>query len=56
MLLEKGASNEANGVTTNFIQYSRVNLRKEGGNYTVQLCDTTQARSDSDFGVKCSTI
>jgi len=22
----------------------------------VQLCDTTQARSDSDFGINCSTV
>jgi hypothetical protein len=47
---------EANEVATNRIQDSRVNLLKEGGNDTVQPCGTTQARSDSDFGVKFSTI
>ena len=31
-----------------------MNLLKEGGNDTVQPCGTTQARSDSDFGVKFS--
>ena len=47
---------KANEVATNRIQDSRVNLLKEGGNDTVQPCGTTQARSDSDFGVKFSTI
>jgi hypothetical protein len=54
MLLEKGFSKkefrrlkkEANQVPTNSIQDWRVNLLKEGGNDTVQPCDTTQARSE----------
>jgi hypothetical protein len=33
-----------------------VNLLREGGNDTVQPCDTTQERSDSDFGAKFSTV
>jgi hypothetical protein len=40
---------EANEVATNPIQDLRVNLLEEGGNDTIQPCDTTQARSDSDF-------
>jgi hypothetical protein len=47
---------EATKVATNPIQYSRTNLLKEGGNDTVQPCDTTQVRSDSDFDVKSATI
>ena len=43
---------EATEVATNPIQDSRANLLEEGGNDTVQPCDTTQVRSDSDFGVK----
>jgi hypothetical protein len=43
---------EATKVTTNPIQDLRANLLEEEGNDTVQPCDTTQARSDSDFGVK----
>jgi hypothetical protein len=42
---------EANEVTTNPIQDLRVNLLEEGGNDTVQPCDMTQARSDSDFNL-----
>jgi myosin heavy subunit len=47
---------EATGVTTNHIQDSRANLLEEGGNDTVQPCDTTQVRSDLDFGVKSATV
>jgi hypothetical protein len=47
---------EANKVATNPIQDSRANLLEEGGNDTVQPCDTNQARSDSDFGVKVYTV
>ena len=47
---------EANEVATNPIQDSRANLLEEGGNDTIQPCDTTQARSYSDFDVKFSTI
>jgi len=47
---------EANTVTTDPIQDLRANLLEEGGNDTVQPCDTNQARSDSDFGVKVSTV
>jgi hypothetical protein len=47
---------EATGVATNPIQDSRANLLKEGGNDTDQPCDTTQVRSDSDFGVKSATV
>ena len=47
---------EANTVTTGPIQDLRANLLEEGGNDTVQPCDTNQARSDSDFGVKVSTV
>jgi hypothetical protein len=47
---------EANTVATDPIQDLRANLLKEGGNDTVQPCDTNQARSDSDFGVKVSTV
>ena len=46
---------EATEVTTNPIQDSRANLHEEGGNDTVQPCDTIQVRLDSDFGVKCTT-
>ena len=42
---------EANEVTTNPIQDLRVNLLEEGGNDTVQPCDMTQARSDSNFNL-----
>lgn len=47
---------EATEVTINAIQDSRANLLEEGGNDTVQPCDTTRARSDSDFGVKSTTV
>jgi hypothetical protein len=47
---------EATEVATNPIQDSRANLLEEGGNDTVKPCDTTQLRSDSDFGVKSATI
>jgi len=47
---------EANKVATNPIQDSRANLLEEGENDTVQPCDTNQARSDSDFGVKVYTV
>jgi hypothetical protein len=47
---------EANKVATDPIQDSRANLLKEGGNDTVQHCDTNQARSYSDFGVKFYTV
>jgi hypothetical protein len=47
---------EVTKVATNPIQDPRVNLLEEGGNDTVQPCDTTQGRSDSDFGVKCATV
>jgi hypothetical protein len=33
-----------------------VNLLEEGGNDTIQPCDTTQARLDLDFGIKVSTV
>jgi hypothetical protein len=41
---------EANKVAANPIQDLRANLLEEGGNDIVQPCDTTQARSDLDFG------
>ena len=47
---------EATEVATNPIQDSRANLLEEGGNDTVQPCDTTQVRLDSDFGVKSATV
>ena len=47
---------EATEVATNPIQDSRANLLEEGGNDTVQPCDTTQARSDSDFDIKYATV
>jgi hypothetical protein len=47
---------EATEVATNHIQDSRANLLEEGGNDTVQSCDTTQVRSDSDFDVKSTTV
>ena len=47
---------EATEVTTNSIQDLRVNLLEEGGNDTVQPCDTTQVRSDSDFGLNSATV
>jgi len=47
---------EANKVATDPIQDSRVNQLKEGGNDTVQPCDTNQARSDSYFSVKCYIV
>ena len=40
---------EANEVATNPIKDSRANLLEEGGNDTVQRCDTTQAMSDSNL-------
>jgi hypothetical protein len=43
---------KANIVVTYPIQDSRVNLLEEGGNDTIQLCNTTQVRSDLDFNVK----
>ena len=43
---------EATEVATNPIQDSSANLLEEGGKGTVQPCDTTQVRSDSDFDVK----
>ncbi|KAL3592248.1 hypothetical protein D5086_010888 [Populus alba] len=63
-VVEKGVSNkgfrrlkqEATEVTINAIQDSRANLLDVGGNDTVQPCDTTQVRSDSDFGVKSATV
>jgi hypothetical protein len=60
VLLEKGVSNKgilkANEVATNPIQDLTAKLLEEGGNDTIQPCDTTQARSYSDFDVKFSTI
>ena len=47
---------EATEVAINPIQDSRANLLEEGGSDTVQPCDTTQVRSDLDFGVKSATI
>ena len=47
---------EATEVTINAIQDSRANLLEEGGNDTIQPYDTTQVRSDSDFGVKSATV
>ena len=47
---------EANEVATNPIQDSTAKLLEEGGNDTIQPCDTTQARLYSDFDVKFSTI
>jgi hypothetical protein len=47
---------EANEVATNPIQDTMTNLFDESGNNTVQPCDTNQARSDSDFGIKFSTV
>ena len=47
---------EATKVAINPIQDSRANLLQEGGNDTVQPCDTTQVRSDSDFGIKNATV
>jgi hypothetical protein len=47
---------EANKVTTDPIQNSRVNFLKEGGKDTVKSCDTNQARSYLDFGIKVFTI
>jgi hypothetical protein len=47
---------EATEVATNPIQDSRANLLEEGGTDTVQPCDTTQVRLDSDFGVKSITV
>jgi len=47
---------EATKVATNPIQDSRVNVLEEGGKDTVQPCDTTQVRSDLDFGVKSATV
>ena len=47
---------KATKVAINPIQDSRANLLEEGGNDTVQLCDTTQVRSDLDFGIKNATV
>ena len=47
---------EATKVAINPIQDSRVNLLEEGGNDTIQPCETTQVRSDSDFSVKSATV
>jgi hypothetical protein len=47
---------EATKFTTNPIQDSRANLLEEGGNDTVQHCDTTQVRLDLDFSVKSATV
>jgi hypothetical protein len=47
---------EATKVATNPIQDSMANLLEKGGNDTVQPCDTTQVRSDSDFDVKSATV
>ena len=47
---------EAPEVAINPIQDLRANLLEEGGNDTVHPCDTTQVRSDSDFGVKSATV
>ena len=47
---------EATEVAINPIQDLRVNRLEEGGNDTVEPCDTTQVRSDSDFGIKSATI
>jgi hypothetical protein len=47
---------EATEVATNPIQDSRANLLEEGGNDMVQPCDTIPVRSDSDFGVKSTTV
>ena len=41
---------EATEVTINPIQDSRANLLEEGGNDTVQPCDTTQVRSVQVYG------
>ena len=46
---------EANEIATNLVQDSSANLL-EGGNDTVQPCHTTQARLDSDFGARVSTV
>jgi len=47
---------EVNEVPTNPIQDSRANLLEEGGNDTVQPCDTTQEGLDLNFGVKLFTV
>ena len=47
---------EATEVATNPIQDSRANLLEEGGNDTIQPCDTIQVRLDLDFGVKSATV
>jgi hypothetical protein len=47
---------EANEVATNPIQDTMTNLFDKSGNNTVQPCDTNQARSDSDFGIKFSIV
>jgi hypothetical protein len=47
---------EAIEVATNPIQDSRANLLEKEGNDTVQPCDMTQVRSDSDFGAKSATV
>jgi hypothetical protein len=46
----------ANEVATNPIQDLMENLLEEGGNDTVQPCDTTQARSYSNFSIKFSIV
>jgi hypothetical protein len=47
---------EATEVATNPIQDSSANLLEQGGNDTVQPCDTAQVRSDSDFGIKAQRV
>ena len=47
---------KATKVAINPIQDSRANLLEEGGNDTVQPCDTTQVRSNLDFGIKNATV
>ncbi|KAL3566427.1 hypothetical protein D5086_031842 [Populus alba] len=54
--VRKWLKQEATEVTINAIQDLRANLLEEGGNDTVQPCDTTQVRSDSDFGVKNAIV
>jgi len=56
LAIRESLKQEATKVATNPIQDSRANLLEDGGNDTVQSCDTTQVRSDSDFGVKSATV
>jgi len=37
------------------VQESPPSIKVTSKSDTVQPCDTTQVRSDSDFGVKCAT-